>query len=95
MLLIFKAKNLNLSTITITSSQSQIKQPQKNSNEQMPPPAVPPLQNQTNSKDVNSQKRIQLINENLLRITLIKTDQFEDEYIIKEVKIIKYVFFKV
>lgn len=52
----------------------------------MPPPAVPPLQNQTNSKDVNSQKRIQLINENLLRITLIKTDQFEDEYIIKEVK---------
>ena len=51
----------------------------------MPPPPVPPLQNQTNSKDVNSQKRIQMTNENLLRITLIKTAQFEDEYIIKEV----------
>jgi len=62
----------------------------------MPPPAVPPVvttgqqhnnnnHNNTGIKDINQAKRIQATCESLSRISLIKKDFFEDEYIIKEV----------
>ena len=59
-------------------------------NVQMPPPlTIPPLQqlgnNNVNAKDVLA-KKLQTITDNLLHISLIKIDRFEDEYIIKEVK---------
>ena len=60
-------------------------------NGQMPPPlTIPPLQqlgnngNNVNAKDVLA-KKLQTITDNLLHISLIKIDRFEDEYIIKEV----------
>jgi serine/threonine protein kinase len=81
--------NINSSTCTITS--------QSFNEKIMPPPInVPSLnvrtsqQQQThnqlanNLKDINLTKRVQLACDSLLRITLIKRDNFEDEYIIKE-----------
>ncbi len=54
---------------------------------QMPPPAVPSLNNLTNNAESAeaNQMNIHLISRNLQRISLIKMDRFEDEYIIKEV----------
>lgn len=68
-------KQNNLSTTTITPSNSQIQLGQ------MPPPAIPPLQQGENKQN---NMNIQLITKNLLRITLLKQDRFEDEYVIKE-----------
>jgi serine/threonine protein kinase len=71
------------STRTITPSNSQMQL-----NSQMPPPAVPPLANLTNNEPgvaSANQMNIHLITRNLQRISLIKMDRFEDEYIIKEV----------
>lgn len=54
----------------------------------MPPPAIPPTLGSSassNLKDINQAKKIQSIHENLSRISLIKMERFEDEYIIKEV----------
>lgn len=52
----------------------------------MPPPPVPPFDannNRTNNVDLD--KSLQAIEDNLRRITLIKTARFEDEYFLKEV----------
>ena len=40
--------------------------------------------NVANDNDANTAKRVQAISENLLRIALVKTGRFEDEYIVKE-----------
>ena len=72
----YNHSNLSTSTITPSNSQNQLQQ-------QMPPPAVPPLA--ADKKPAPNLTNIQLITKNLLRISLIKQDRFEDEYIIKEV----------
>jgi p90 ribosomal S6 kinase len=54
----------------------------------MPPPAVPPLHGENGpshrAATTSTSMNINLITRNLLRISLIKTDRFEDEYVIKE-----------
>lgn len=89
------SSNSNCSSLNVknsNSNNSNNNNSSNNSNQMMPPPAVP-LQkldhnnnNNTNAiKDMNiANKRMQAITENLLRIQLIKTGRFEDEYIIKE-----------
>jgi serine/threonine protein kinase len=72
----------NLSTSTITPSNST-----NHLNQQMPPPALPNDNMNIDLKQINT-TNIQMITKNLLRITLIKQDRFEDEYIIKEVRFI-------
>ena len=74
-----KMNNLSTSTITPSNSQLQLSQ--------MPPPAIPPLNgdNNVDPKLTTNHTNIHLITKNLLRISLIKQDRFEDEYIIKEV----------
>ncbi len=95
--------NINLSTITITPSQSQHNMV-SNHDKMMPPPAVPPMvahqqhnnnnnNNNTAIKDINQAKRIQATCESLSRISLIKKDYFEDEYIIKEVFVFESLLF--
>lgn len=72
-----KANKISTSTITPSNSQLQL--------EQMPPPAVPPLTINPNLKiNTTNHMNINLITKNLLRISLVKQDRFEDEYIIKE-----------
>ena len=77
------ANNTMISTSSSNSSFNSISRQQQ---AEMPPPPVPPL-----SKDI-SQKNIQAIQENLSRISLIKLDKFEDEYLIKEVGFYIYYF---
>lgn len=74
-------KTNNISTSTITPSNSQLQL------EQMPPPAIPPLTitNPDHKINTTNHMNINLITKNLLRISLIKQDRFENEYIIKEV----------
>ena len=76
----YNHSNLSTSTITPSNSQNQLQL-------QMPPPAVPPLAG--DKKPAPNLTNIQLITKNLLRISLIKQDRFEDEYIVKEVGKIK------
>ena len=69
-----------------------------NHDKMMPPPAVPPMvahqqHNNTAIKDINQAKRIQATCESLSRISLIKKDYFEDEYILKEVFVFGSLFF--
>lgn len=80
----FKKQNDSTSTITPSGSHFQLNQ--------MPPPAIPPLGNVNNDNTSNTDTNvsttnhmnIHLITRNLQRISLIKMDPFEDEYIIKE-----------
>lgn len=75
------------------NSQSSRNNNTKGNVQMMPPPlTIPPLQqlgnnnngnNNVNAKDVLA-KKLQTITENLMHISLIKIDRFEDEYIIKE-----------
>ena len=91
------SNNNTTSTATTTTTTTSINATKSNNNQQMPPPQiVPPLQQlhtqqlfNTNtattkdSKDILAAK-MKAITENLLRISLIKVDRFEDEFIIKE-----------
>ncbi len=77
-------RNTN-STATITPSQSQI---------QMPPPALPLNLNINNAINANAAtaaataRNIQCITESLVKISLMKVGRFDDEYVLKEVKIL-------
>jgi hypothetical protein len=50
----------------------------KNNNTEMPPPPVP-------ANNLSDLKKMQVIQENLSRINLVKFQKFEDDYIVKEV----------
>lgn len=71
-----KFNNLSSSTLTPSNSQLQVGQ--------MPPPAIPALNSDNIKSNSTNSMNIHLITKNLLRISLIKQDRFEDEYIIKE-----------
>lgn len=78
-------KQNNFSSSTITPSNSQIQL------DQMPPPAIPAQHHHHQQQGENKQStqqannmNINLITKNLLRITLIKQDRFEDHYVLKE-----------
>ena len=70
---------LNLSNTTLISSHNTTP-----TNNLMGPPAVPPLQ--INTRDLNV-KSYQAIVDSLRQNSLIKLERFEDEYVIKDVKI--------
>lgn len=88
----------SLSSSSLATVSNYASKPPANPNNlrlDMPPPPVPPFDINNNNRNNNEgdlAKGLQAIEDNLRRITLIKTARFEDEYILKEVYYLKYIY---